>query len=237
MTGDTLRIDRRFRGPPASGNGGYSCGLLARALGGSGCTVTLRQPPPLDAPLRIERAEDGASLLAGDALIATAVREALIHDVPVPPDFVGAKQAESRFAGLDHHIFPGCFVCGPERGDGDGLRIFAGATGEPGRVAATWVPEASLDDGSGHVRSEFAWAALDCPGYFAVAGQAGLALLGRLGVTIHRPVPVGEPVIVTGWAIASSGRKHLAGTALHDRAGGLLAAGTATWITLEQGGN
>ena len=44
----------------------------------------------------------------------------------------------------------------------------------------------------------------------------------------------GKRVIVTGWAIASEGRKHRAGTALHDRNGELLAAATATWITLEQ---
>ena len=233
MTGDSSSIDRRFRGPPASGNGGYSAGLLARALGGSGCTVTLRQPPPLDAALRIECGPEGFSMLAGDIVIASAVREALVHAVPAPPGFEAARQAESRFAGFDHHIFPGCFVCGPERGDGDGLRIFPGSTGEPGRVAATWIPDESLDDGLGHVRSEFVWAALDCPGYFAVADQAGLALLGRLGVTIHRLPRIGEPVIVTGWAIESSGRKHLAGTALHDREGVLLAAGAATWITLE----
>jgi len=234
MSGDTLSIDRRFRGPPASGNGGYSAGLLARALGGSQCTVTLRRPPPLDEALRIERGDDSAALLAGDVVIASAIREALVHDVPAPPAFAAAKAAERRFAGFDHHIFPGCFVCGPERGDGDGLRIFPGPTGEPGRVAATWLPDENLGDGSGQIRSEFAWAALDCPGYFAIAEQAGLALLGRFGVTLHRLPLVGEPVIVTGWAIGSDGRKHLAGTALHDSDGRMFAAGAATWITLDR---
>ena len=234
MTVDKIRIDHRFRGPPTSGNGGYVCGLLARALGGSDCTVTLRQPPPLDEDLRVEQAGDEASLLHGDRLIATAVRGALAHQVPPPPGHVAAVEAEGRFTGLDHHIFPGCFVCGPERGAGDGLRIFPGpVSGDEAQVAASWIPDASLGDGSGRVRNEFVWAALDCPGYFAVQQQAGLALLGRLGVTIHRLPMVGEPVTVTGWAIDSGGRKHRAGSALHDSDGRLIAAGIATWITLE----
>jgi hypothetical protein len=235
VTASTHRIDSRFRGPPNSGNGGYVCGLLARELGGSDCTVTLRQPPPLDENLRLDRADGAVSLLHGEQLIASAVRAELVHQVPAPPSYDAAVEAESRFTGLRHHIFPGCFVCGPERGVGDGLRIFPGGVDDAGsrQVAAGWIPDASLGDDSGQVRSEFVWAALDCPGYFGLEDRAGLALLGRLGATIYRPLEVGEPVIVTGWAIESSGRKHLAGSALHDRSGALLAAGTATWITLE----
>ena len=41
---ETIRIDRRFCGPPDSGNGGYVAGLLARELGGSDVPVTLRLP-------------------------------------------------------------------------------------------------------------------------------------------------------------------------------------------------
>jgi len=235
VTTSTLRIDSRFRGPPSSGNGGYVCGLIARELGGSDCTVTLRQPPPLDEDLRLDRANGTVSLLHGEQLIGSAVRAELVHRVPVPPSYDEAVDAESRFSGLRHHIFPGCFVCGPERGPGDGLRIFPGGIdGAASRqVAASWIPDESLGDEAGRVRPEFVWAALDCPGYFGLEDRVGLALLGRLGATLHRPLEVGEPVIVTGWAIESSGRKHLAGSALHDRSGALIAAGTATWITLQ----
>jgi hypothetical protein len=100
-------------------------------------------------------------------------------------------------------------------------------------VAAIWTPDETLvDAGSGSVRPEFIWAALDCPGYFAVQELAGLALLGRLRVTIHRLVRADEPVIVTGWPMESSGRKHLAGTALHNRAGEIVAAAIATWVSV-----
>src|SRR6185503_12253340 len=45
-------IDKRFCGPPNSGNGGYVCGRLAPHIPG-GAEVTLRAPPPLDKPLDI----------------------------------------------------------------------------------------------------------------------------------------------------------------------------------------
>jgi acyl-CoA thioesterase FadM len=99
-------------------------------------------------------------------------------------------------------------------------------------VAATWRPSDDLADEDGLVRTEYLWAALDCPGYFAVEQQAGLAVLGSLAVAQHRPVRAGETLIVTGWPIASEGRKHRVGTALHDSSGQLAAAAIATWVTL-----
>ena len=49
-------IERRFRGPPESANGGYACGLVAGLLGGV-AEVTLRLPPPLDRELDVVRAD------------------------------------------------------------------------------------------------------------------------------------------------------------------------------------
>ena len=153
--------------------------------------------------------------------------------VPSPPALTEAASAEAGYAGLRHHAFPGCFVCGPERGEGDGLCIFPGPLRDSaGQVAARWMPDRSLLDQAGAVRPEFLWAALDCPGYWAVASSAGIAVLGRLGVNIHQSPIEPQPLIVTGWPIRSEGRKHEAGTALHDADGRLLAAAHATWITL-----
>jgi hypothetical protein len=152
-------------------------------------------------------------------------------DVPPPPTLDEAKAAEERFD-RGAHIYPGCFVCGPERTGGDGLRIFAGPAGE-GRVAATFTPAGEFADADGNLRPELVWAALDCPGYFAVQQAAGLALLGRMAVVIHRAVPTGEPLIVQAWDRGSEGRKHRAGTALHLADGTLLAAAEQTWVTLK----
>jgi len=49
----SIIIDRRYCGPPNSGNGGYVCGRLARHIEG-GAEITLRAPPPLDKPLDVD---------------------------------------------------------------------------------------------------------------------------------------------------------------------------------------
>jgi acyl-coenzyme A thioesterase PaaI-like protein len=231
----TVRIERRFRGPPTTGNGGYVAGLVAAALGGSNCTVTLKAPPPLDEDLTLTTENATATLSLNDALVVTATSEPVEIEVPSPPSLADARDAEPRFTGHSHHIFPGCFVCGPERDDGDGMRIFPGQMHDKARrVAATWTPDETVTDERGVVRPEFLWAALDCPGYFAAEKSAGLALLGRMSAVLHRPVRAGEPLIVTGWPIDSQGRKHHVGSALHDANGELVAAAKATWITLNE---
>lgn len=230
----TLRIDRRFRGPPQTGNGGYVAGLVAASLSGSDCTVTLKAPPRLDHELTLKTQGSAASLLDGDEVVVTASHEPVEIEVPPPPTLAEARDAEPRFTGHSHHIFPGCFVCGPEREEGDGLRIFPGRLHDRARrVAATWTPDESVADDQGFVRPEFVWAALDCPGYFAVEADAGMALLGRMAAQLRQPVRSGRPLIVTGWPIASDGRKHHVGSALHDADGNLVAAAKATWITLQ----
>ena len=225
-----VRIDRGYCGPPDSGNGGYFAGVLAAALGGSDVQVILNRPAPLDRDLTIDRSGEGAALYDGDDLLAIAEPAAVAIDVPPPPALDEAAAAEQSFD-KEGHIYPGCFVCGPDREDGDGWRIFPGSIGE-GRVAATWTPPAGTGSQSGHLLPEFIWAALDCPGYFAVQEPAGLALLGRIAVSIRSPVRCGEPVIVQGWAIGSEGRKHRAGTALHTADGRLLAVADQLWISL-----
>lgn len=193
--------------------------------------VTLKRPAPLDRELKIECDGHTAALFDGETPLALAERSPVELEVPAPPPFDEAHEAERRYTGLESHVYPGCFVCGPERLPGDGWRIFAGPTGAD-RVAASWSADREFADEGGMLRPEFVWAALDCPGYFAVEKAAGLALLGRIGVRIATRVPCGEPLIVTGWGQGSDGRKHRAGTALFDRHGKLLAASTQTWVTV-----
>lgn len=230
----TLRVGSRFHGPPGSGNGGYVAGMLAREMGSFGCAVSLKAPPPLDQDMRIERDEAGPSLWAADRLIAQATHAKIDIAVPAPPDLATARAAEARFTGFRDHLFPSCFVCGPERKAGDGLRIFPGQVdGSGGRlVAASWSPAAGLGDEQGEVLPEFIWAALDCPGYFAVQAVAGPAVLGRLAAALHRPPVVDQPLVVTGWGIESAGRKHRVGTAMHDGRGRLMAVAEGMWISI-----
>ena len=226
-----MRIARRFHGPPDSGNGGYSAGLVAQVLGGSGCTVTLHRPPPLDQPLELRTSSEGAELFDGDERIASARPAELDLEVPGAPSLAEARAAEGRYVGHERHHFPGCFVCGPHRDAGDGLRIFPGEI-RGGQVAASWTPGADLAGPNGAVRGEFLWAALDCPGYFAVERQAGLALLGRITAVVERAPQAEEALIVSGWSIASEGRKHHVGTAIHDGQGRRVACARSTWISI-----
>src|SRR6478735_5897408 len=88
-------VDQRFAGPPSMGHGGYVAGLFAVGVGGA-VQVTLRRPTPLDAPLVLERHDDGrGELRHGDDLIADAEPATLTLAVPTPPSAVAAAAAES----------------------------------------------------------------------------------------------------------------------------------------------
>src|SRR5215813_2436798 len=91
-----VTIDKRFRGPPTSANGGYVCGLVANAIGGSG-EVTLRAPPPLDRPLAVVRGADGTvELRDAQALLATG-RPARLDVAEIPSvSFAEAEDAARR---------------------------------------------------------------------------------------------------------------------------------------------
>ena len=223
-------VDPRFRGPQASGNGGYTCGLVA-AIVGDTAEVTLRLPPPLGRPLRVDADDGRVDVYDGDAVVAEGRPVDLELEAPAPVGFAAAAEAAVHYPGFDRHAFPTCFVCGPERPAGDGLRIFASPLPGTELVAAPWVPARDLAGAEGAVRPEFVWAALDCPGAFAVGfSERGEILLGRLAVRIERPPRFGERCVVVGWRLGEEGRKLYAGTALFSDRGERYAVGRATWI-------
>ncbi|RYZ04089.1 MAG: hypothetical protein EOO24_13285 [Comamonadaceae bacterium] len=229
---DSLSIAHRFRGPPRSGNGGYVCGRIADRLPGT-VSVRLKAPPPLDTPLRLESADDAARLLdAGDALIGEARSATLDLRPPAPPTYDEAVAASSGFLGFREHPFPRCFVCGPDRETGDGLRILPGAIGSDGVVAAPWLPDASLAGADGTVQREFLWAALDCTsGFSQLPLPEGLSMvLGELCATIDGTLRPGERCVVIGWPLAHEGRKRTAGSAVYGGDGRLVAHARAVWI-------
>jgi hypothetical protein len=227
----TIVIDERFHGPPASGNGGYTCGVLASFVN-QPAQVTLRRPPPLERPLSVVRRGRRAELFDDNQLVGEAERIELEPlDLPRPPSLEDAERAAAGYPGFRQHAFPTCFVCGPQRAEGDGLRIFAGPVGGRTLVAAPWTPAATLGGPDARVRREFVWAALDCPGAIAVGyPYRGETLLGRLALRVESLPQTGERCIVVGWPLGEEGRKLYAGTALFRENGDLFAWARATWI-------
>lgn len=228
----TVVVDRRFRGPSGSANGGYFAGLVARHAK-STVTVRLLRPPPLDEPLEIEGEGDLLVVQHPGGPVAETRPGTLALRCPAPPDYAAALNASRHYAGFAHHEFPECFVCGPQRARGDGLRIFTGPCDDE-RVAAPWVPGDGVIAGDGKVAAEFMWAALDCPGYFAWGGSAPM-LLGEFTAHIDRRVHASEACVIVGWRLGESGRKRLTGTALYDEDGDVCARAIATWIAPREG--
>ena len=227
---DSIIIDRRFQGPPNSGNGGYVCGRLAAYIQGP-ATVRLKSPPRLETELRVNPRAAGWALLDGGQVVAEARPAEIDLDPPSSPTFDEALHASQRYRGHQSHPYPGCFVCGPDRAPADGLRIFPGPLPREPMVAAPWTPDPALADSAGTARTEFVWAALDCPGAFAFEWSPDYAvLLGEMTATIDQAARTGAAHVVIGWELAREGRKHHTGTALFDAAGNCIAKASATWL-------
>jgi hypothetical protein len=221
-SGETVTIDRRYRGPLRSANGGYACGLLGSRVGAA-AEVTLRLPPPLERPLTIRPDGERLVLEDGDVLVAEAVAGDPGVEPPSPPDRVSAAAAAEGVGAFGPPEFAECFVCGA-REDGSGLRIHPGPVpGRGGLVATTWTAH--------DVSPEVIWAAIDCPGAYAAGDPGrGEVVLGRMTARIDRLPAEGEPCVVVGWPLGEDGRKLFAGTALYGRDGTPLAVARQVWI-------
>lgn len=236
---DSIVVPSRFNGPRDSGNGGYTCGLVAAALGDGAAEVMLKAPPPLGRPLDVERSADGITVRDGDVVVAVGRPAAVDVDAPPPVPVSDAEAAAPRgpFSDPAEHPYPRCFVCGPLREAGDGMRLFVGPVDGSEVMAGAWVPDPSLGGPDGSLPAELVWAALDCPSSGPVANDGGApgfkpVVLGRLATRIDRPVVAGEQYVVMAWAIEIDGRKRHSAAALYNAAGDLCAVSRALWIEL-----
>lgn len=245
----TFSVPARFCGPASSGNGGWTAGAVAALLDAETVRVSLHRPPPLEVPLAVtgdsrsvEVGDDGGVVARGEAV---ATDPTAVEAVPVGI----AHAAESAYPGLVSHPFPTCFVCGPERAEGDGLRIFPGQVASaPTRTAATWTPHPSLADGSAvgsadgsaegtadgaTVPLPIAWAALDCAGGWAADLTERTVVLASMTARVDTLPRVGTPYVVVGEHRGTEGRKTFTATSLYDADGGLLAAAEQLWIAVD----
>lgn len=236
MADEFATIAERYKGPPQSGNGGYSCGILGTLIGDC-AEVTLQAPPPLEKDLAIKQDGDDWTLLDDDQVIATGKPADLTLDVPSPPGYGEAGEAEAHYSGFEWHVFPECFVCGPDRHEHDGLRIFPGKLDGRDVVASHWLPGQDVAGEFGAVRGRVVWAALDCPTYFG--GQLNpenskLAVLGRLTARLIAPVEVDKPHVVIGWPVGTGERTWHGGSAIYDADGQLKAYALGTWVVIPE---
>ena len=228
-----LRVGRRYRGPADSGNGGYVCGLVAghagASVGGSAAVVTLRTPPPLDTAMSIVADDDGIVRVSnGDVTVAEGAQSSLSTDAVPSVDRFAAETASASYPGLTRHPFPECFVCGPDRASGDGLRLFPGRLGD-GRTACTWTVPTEFAG-----QPEFVWAVLDCPGGWAAELEGRPMVLGRMTGRLKALPIAGEQCVVMGLLLGSDGRKTWTATTAYGVDGRELGRAQATWLTISQ---
>jgi hypothetical protein len=230
---ETFTVPARFCGPPESGNGGWTSGHLAALVETTGempaVSARLRTPPPLDRPLSVRHGEGGVvEVVDGDLVVASAQPAPALSrsGLPAPVGYDAAQAVAGSYAGLHDHPFPTCFSCGIDREPGDALCLRPGPLpGREGVHAAAWVPTEAT--------GEIVWAALDCPGAWALGVGGRPMVLGTMTAEVDRLPAVGEEHVVMAWAHGSEGRKHYCGTALYTEDGALLARADATWIAID----
>ena len=95
-----------------------------------------------------------------------------------------------------------CFGCGSDNPRGLGLRFRL----EGGRAIADFTPAAYLQGFPGFMHGGGVATILDEAMGWATYGQDVWAMTGRMTLRFRQPIPVGEPLTVSGWVVRDRGR-------------------------------
>ncbi|HEX7304098.1 hypothetical protein [Lentzea sp.] len=222
----TVLVASRFNGPPGSGNGGYSAGLLAAHVDSRAVSVRLRTPVPLDREMQVRDGE----LLDGETVVASAEPAVLDLDVPAAPTLDEALEAQAKVPWRERHPFPTCFGCGSGRDDGIGA-LLGPLDGRP-EWAGVWRPSDVLPNDGTHVLPEVVWAALDCPSAQPVAPDGGPAfVLGTFVAQVEHPVELGVDHVLLAWELGRDGRKAYSASAIIGPHG-VCGRARAVWVSI-----
>lgn len=238
-------------GPPGVLQGGFSAGItmaIARAVDPFGAPVTslearLHAPTPLGRTLqaRVRPSEDAAARYLvetrdGDRLLVSAEVELAGHE-PAARAFDLLELATVPLPeAKPQHIFPACWVCGPEPNHPHGQRVHPRIHRE-GEVSQPWV----ADDVFGNDRSMtdplVVAAVLDCPTVWASmheveALEMAGPLLAGYHLSFYRDAPVMEPLRTVARFDRADGRKLHARSALVDEDGVTYAVAAALQVAV-----
>jgi acyl-coenzyme A thioesterase PaaI-like protein len=238
---ETVTVDPAYYGFEASGHGGYTAGLVSGLLEAP-AEVTIRQRIPLGEPMDVVRSDGRRVELRRDgAVVLQAVPAEPRADIPPSVGLAEAEAATREFRGFTWTPTATCMTCGTERGEGEGLRVFAGPAGDHhGLVAAAWVPHANFAGPDGVVADAFVWAALDCPGAWALRrvsdGPYRRSVTVQMTGRVLGQVRAGEPYVVMAWPVPGRRRLLDCASAVYDAGGDLVALATAVWLHAERPG-
>ena len=237
MTAGELTIDRQYNGPPDSGHGGVTVGLMAELLGRGPVEVRLLAPPPLDVPLEVHPGDRDGSVVArragGDVATAWPLEEPVVVEGFSPAAPGEVEQAAARYlekVDTDGHAFPTCFGCGHERGN-DALRQFTAVAPDGDSLAGFRY------SGDGELPDWLTIAGLDCPSGWSVftiePSAPTAAVLASMQCQVHQPTRAGVDYQVRGRMLGSEGRKHFSEVAMLDPDGRAVAAARTLWIEVD----
>jgi hypothetical protein len=123
-------------------------------------------------------------------------------------------------------------VCGPERADGDGMRLLPGPIG-PGRTAATWTPHETMAGPDGRLDPTYVWAALDCPSGWAAYLEGRSAVLGRMTAYVAARPRAGETHVAVGRLRDIEERKIRTASTVYDSDGRVVGQAAHVWIAVD----
>ena len=255
-----IQLPQRFRGPPASGNGGIATGLIAcigeKILGKpiQGVSSRLLRPIPLASPMtftsRITE-PDTASISIGDSdgpaltgWASTGTSTAVMPNETVALLASNAALTKEKKDRFENHVeqlnpsssdFAGCFVCGPEAEFGLRLRP------RPVTDEISWL---SWDPGERWTDNNRlallpAIASLDCTAAIGFHREGHLtqqesALLGSFDATIIEkpPARIAGNLRLVARTRSRDRRKIFTDIGLFSATGQPYILGLATWIVV-----
>lgn len=240
----TVRIEERYHGFPGIAMGGFAGGLVASRVG-TEAEVTFQRPIPTEQALEIRETDDGAELRLGDDVAATATPTSVDVDLPGPVSLADAEVATQSYPGHRKHPYPSCFTCGPDRAEGDGLRVFPAPVGEGPvedgpLVAAAWTPHPDHAGADGTLPPEIVWASVDCSSIWPVIEAAAPdspdhVVTGRLALRQEEPIRAGEPHVVAAWPLEGRDSRRPAAAVILDAVGTVKAVAHHTLVVTEWG--